>query len=210
VNEHELFSFKVERSNIRWLYQANADFIQEMRRVDALDQLADHKSLKLNEVFRRRTLNPRRLKGLGAFASALGLYTYAPYLTIYLGTTMPIFGAVAAGLYGMLAFSESQIVNSIILIKDGSENHGKLLVTVGESAFTTSQIIVDVRDVQSICALGNDDLGIENQDGNVLSIKRHFCKATNSWVEQERALTLPGDAFRDRSFVEWILADKSE
>ena len=34
VNEHELFSFEVERKNLTWLYRANADFIQEMHRVD--------------------------------------------------------------------------------------------------------------------------------------------------------------------------------
>ena len=58
-------------------------------------------------MFKRRTLNPRRLKGLGAFVSAYGLYAYAPYLTVMVGTTAPILGAVTAGLYGMLSFSES-------------------------------------------------------------------------------------------------------
>ena len=210
VSEHELYSFDVERSNLRWLYRANTDYVQEMRKVDALDQLADHSRLGKDEVFRKRALNPRRIKGDGAFASAYGLYAYAPYLTIYLGTTLPVLGAVAAGLYGMLAFSESQIINSIHIIKDGSENHGRLRVTVGESAFTTSEIIVDVRDVNSIVALGNDDLGDDNVDGNVLRIKRYFSQSLNKWVEAERALTLPGDAFRDRAFLDWIIADKSD
>jgi hypothetical protein len=52
-------------------------------------------------------LNPRRFKGLGAFASAFGIYIYAPYLAAYMGATLPVLGAVAAGLYGMLSFSES-------------------------------------------------------------------------------------------------------
>lgn len=120
-------------------------------------------------------MNPRRIKGVGAFASAYGLYAYAPYLTIYLGTTFPMLGAVALGLYGMLAFSESKIINSISIIDDEeSEHHGRLIVTVGESAFRTSEIVVDVRDICSIVALGNDDLGNDNVDGNVLRIKQHF------------------------------------
>lgn len=122
VNEHELFSFNIDRANLRWLYRANIDYVQEMVKVDQLDQLADRASLGHNEVFRRRLLSPKKLKGLGGFASAFGLYAYAPYLTIYIGTTLPLLGAVAAGFYGMLAFSESQIINSITLIKDGSEN----------------------------------------------------------------------------------------
>ncbi len=119
VTEHELYSFNVDRENLKWLYNANVDFVNELVKVDNLDQLADYKSLGRDEVFKRRTLNPRRLKGVGAFLTSFGLYSYAPYFAVYMGSTMPILGAVAAGLYGMLSFSESQIVNSIKLIKDG-------------------------------------------------------------------------------------------
>ena len=207
VNEHELFSFEVERKNLTWLYRANGEFVQEMHRVDLTDQLADHTKLGKDEVFRRKTLNPRRFKGIGAFVASAGLYSYAPYLAAYLGTTLPMLGAVFGGLYGMLAFSESQIVNSIKIIKDQSENHGRLLIQVGNSAFTSSTIIVDPKDVLSIVALGNDDFGEDGTDGNVLRLKRHF--DGTQWVETERALTLPGDAFRDRYFLDWVLADKT-
>ena len=210
VGEHELFSFEVERHNLRWLYNANTDFVQEMRRVDALDQVADHSRLGKNQVFKKRVLTPRRLKGVSALASAFGLYSYAPYLAIYIGTTMPVLGAVVAGLYGMFSFSESQIVNSITLIKDGGEHHGQLTITVGLSAFTSEEIIVDVKDIHSVCALGDDDLGDEGVDGNVLRITRHYSKAAGKWIEVERPLTLPGDSFRDRSFLDWILADKTK
>lgn len=107
VNEHELFSFKIDRENIKWLYKANVDFIAEMRRVEALDQLADFSSLSKGQVLKRKTLNPRRFKGLGAFASLAGIYSYLPYLTVYVGSTIPVFAMCAAGLYGMLAFAES-------------------------------------------------------------------------------------------------------
>lgn len=99
-------------------------------------------------------------------------------------------------------------MNSIKIIRD-QEHYGKLLVNVGDSAFTSSEIVVDVKDVQSIVALGNDDFGENGDDGNVLSIARYFCKTQNTWVDQPRALTLPGDAFRDRYFLDWVLADKS-
>jgi hypothetical protein len=107
VNEHELLSFEVERKNLRWLYRANTEFVSEMYRVDAMDQLADHSRLGKDEVFKRRALNPRRFKGVGAFLASYGLYSYAPYLAVYCGTTVPMLGAVFAGIYGMLAFSES-------------------------------------------------------------------------------------------------------
>ena len=208
VNEHELFSFEVERNNLHWLYNANMDFVQEMHKVDQNDQLADYSRLGKDEVFRRRALSPRRFKGLGAFATSWAMYSYAPYFAMYFGATFPVLGAVCAGLYGMLQFSESQIVNSIKIIKE-QENYGKLLITVGDSAFTSSEIIVDAKDVQSIVALGNDDFGEDGNDGNVLSINRYFCKTNNVWVDKPRALTLPGDAFRDRYFLDWVLADKT-
>jgi hypothetical protein len=210
VEEHELFSFTVERKNLLWVYNANLNFVENLSKGDATDQLADNSRLGPNQIFARRTMNPRRLKGLGAFASAYGLFSYAPYLAIYMGATAPYLAAAAAGLYGMLSFSESQIVNSITVIKDGSDLHGKLLINVGLSAFSSTDIVVDVKDVQSIVALGNDDLGYEGEDGNVLHIDRYLDKATGKWVNDARALTLPGDSFRDRRFIDWVLADKKD
>ena len=64
--------------------------------------MADYASLGKDEVFRRRTLSPRRFKGLGVFASSWALFTYAPYIALYFGATVPVLGAVCAGLYGML------------------------------------------------------------------------------------------------------------
>jgi hypothetical protein len=209
VSEHELFSFKVERQNLKWLSQANMEYINALNRVDQMDQLADYKSLGKDEVFKRRTLNPRRIKGVGALAASAYLYSYAPYLAVTLGaTSAPIIGALLTAVYGLLAFSESQVVSSIQIIKDGSENHGRLRITVNETVLSSSEIIVDTRDIKSVVALGNDDLGEDNQDGNVLYLKRYFDKAQNKWVDTERALTLPGDAFRDKKFLEWIISEK--
>jgi hypothetical protein len=73
VHEHELYSFKVERENLRWIYRANQDFISEIQKQDALDQMADHTFLK-GYVFSRKMLSPKRLKGAGAFMSVAYLY----------------------------------------------------------------------------------------------------------------------------------------
>ena len=208
VSEHELFSFNIERSNLRWLSQANLEYINSLNRVDQMDQLADFKSLGKDQVFKRRLLNPRRLKGVGALASSFYLYSYAPYLAVTLGSTLPVVGALATAVYGLLAFAESQVVNSITLIKDGSENHGRLRITINETIVASSEIIVDPKDIKSVVALGDDDLGEDNKDGNVLYIRRYFDVSTNAWVETERALSLPGDAFRDRQYLEWVISEK--
>jgi len=80
-----------------------------------------------------------------------------------------------------------------------------LQINVSQSVLSTFDIIVDVRDIVSIVALGNDNMGDANRDDNVLSINKYFCLASNKWIETPRALSLPGDAYRDRTFIDWII-----
>lgn len=208
VTEHELFSFKVERQNLKWLFNANIAYINQLMKVDALDQLADYHSLGKDQVFKRRALNPRRIKGVGSLGASAFLYSSAPYLAVTFGPTAPVLGALATALYGFLAFAESHVVQSIHIIKDGSENHGRLRIKIAETFLSSSEIIADVKDVKSVMSLGNDDLGEENKDGNVLVINRYFDTSNKQWVEKNRTVTLPGDAFRDRKFLDWINSDK--
>jgi hypothetical protein len=37
VHEHELYSFNVERENLKWLYRANLGYIEEINKINALD-----------------------------------------------------------------------------------------------------------------------------------------------------------------------------
>ena len=79
-----------------------------------------HGSLK-GKVYKKKFLNPRRLKGVSAFIASFGIYSYLPYIALYSGgTTIPIFAACAAGYYGMIAFNEQETINCIEVIKDGS------------------------------------------------------------------------------------------
>lgn len=88
-------------------------------------------------------MNPQRMRGIGGLAVSYGLYSYLPYIAVYLGPTVPVVSAVAAGLYGVLNFGESDIVNEIRVIEEGP-NHGKLKISVGVSPFVSKSIIVDV------------------------------------------------------------------
>lgn len=143
--EHEQFSFDIKREDLAWLNRANYKYIAERLRQESIDQMAEHSSLK-GKVYLRKTLSPKRLKGLGAFATTFGIYSYLPYIAVYTGPTAPILGACFAGLYGMFSFAESQAVNSIEFIK-GGENSGKVLINVALSPFTSKNIIADVQDV---------------------------------------------------------------
>lgn len=40
VYEHELYSFAIERENLKWLYRANLGFVEELAKINAVDQVA--------------------------------------------------------------------------------------------------------------------------------------------------------------------------
>lgn len=178
----------------------------EKVKLNAMDQLADSGRLK-GLIYKRRLLNPKRLKGASAILASFGIYSYMPYIAVTLGSTIPVVAACAAGIYGMLSFAESQCVNSIEVIK-GKENAGKLRINIAQSAFTSMNIIADVKDVRSIVSLANDDLGEDNLDGNVITVDSYYIEPNGPAVNDELTLTLPGDAFRDRTYLSWILAEK--
>ena len=90
---------------MKWLQRANSDFILEKTKINAVDQVLHAGNLK-GKVYRRKLLNPKRLKGVGAFVASYSIYSYLPYIAVSLGSTVPIVAACAAGLYGMLAFTE--------------------------------------------------------------------------------------------------------
>lgn len=189
------------------LAKAREDFIEEMNKIEVLDQCSDHAALK-GLVYKRKTLNPRRVKGLGAFATTWGIYSYLPYLSVYFGSTFPILAACTAGLYGMFAFSESQIVNTIKVIEEG-DHKGKLLINIGLSPFASKNIIADIKDIQSVVSLGNDDIGEDDRENNVISIQSYIDETSGQNIDELAYFTLPGDAFRDKMYMDWILSDKS-
>lgn len=73
MHEHELYSFNIERENLKWVYRANLDFINELEKENAIDTLANHSNLK-GYVFKRKLMNPKRVKGVGAFVSLAYIY----------------------------------------------------------------------------------------------------------------------------------------
>jgi hypothetical protein len=143
-----------------------------MARETAIEHGADQKQLK-GTVFRRKLLNPSRLKGVAAFATSLGIYSYLPYIAVYLGSTVPVLTACAAGIYGLLEFGETNVINKINVVHEG-ENAGKLRITVSTTALASRDLLVDVRDIKSVLSLSDNDLGRDNLDSNLVVVSKHF------------------------------------
>jgi hypothetical protein len=45
VDEHEAFSFEMQRQNLKWLWNANQDYNKEMTRLNNLEDLVNHNNL---------------------------------------------------------------------------------------------------------------------------------------------------------------------
>ena len=159
-------------------------------------------------VFRRKWLDPRRLRGLAAFAGSAVAYNNLVYLNLYFGTTLPLLGIAATAMYGMFAFHEKASVSLIQVVEEG-EHAGKLRVTIQDSPIVSHNILVNVRDVQSIMSVGEEDLGADDVEGNIIWCKSYVTEADG--VEHKNGtFAVPADAFRDKPFLEWIFAAKGE
>lgn len=89
-----------------------------------MEHQADLAQLK-GYVFRRKLLNPKKVKGFGALGASVYVYNYLPYIAAYFGPTIPLLALSATTVYGFLSFAESQIVNTIKVVSEG-QHQGKL------------------------------------------------------------------------------------
>lgn len=183
-------------------------YLDVIERENSIENAADKKNLK-GAVFRRKLLNPSRLKGITAFATSLGIYSYLPYMAVYLGSTIPVLTACAAGIYGLIEFGESNVINKINIEHEGN-NAGKLRISVGTTVLSSRDLIVDVKDIKSVLSLSDNDLGRDNLDSNLVVVAKHYDAVQDKVIEDETLLTLPADAYRDRTFIDWILSPKEE
>jgi hypothetical protein len=203
VHEHELYSFNISRESLKWSYRANLDHLQELEKADNVELMTHYAQLK-GLVYRRKALSPKRLRGITAFAATYGIYAYLPYMAVFTGSTVPIFAACMAALYGVNSFSETNYINSIRVV-----DNGKLEINVALSPFASKNITTDIKSVKSVVSIGHDDMGEEDQEGNLIRVDSYVDGATGTASTEAIHLALQGDAFRDKQFLDWILSDKS-
>lgn len=108
-----------------------------MTRLNNIEDLHAHANLK-GAVFRRKTMDPDRLTGLGCFGLAGLSYAFFPYVAQWIGSTATVLGITSSSLLGMYYSAESDIVNSIEWTEDG-----KLKFQISQSLFKSETIVVD-------------------------------------------------------------------
>ena len=205
IYEHEQFSIGIERRNLKWLYSANMDYVNEISTINSLDNLVEYGKLK-GSVFKQKMLSPTKAKGLTAFGLAGAAYGSFTTLCLMLGPTAPAIGIVALSMYGANAFNERGSITQIDYVTDG-EHAGSLRIKVAKSPFQTYSIIANVKDTRSVCALGEDDLGADDVEGNIMSVDHYVVEATGE-RQADGVFALPADANRSKAALEWILAHK--
>lgn len=101
--EHEAFSLKVDRRNLKQLYKANTEYVNEISTINQFSNMVNIGQLK-GKVFKAKTLSPRRLKGIGSFTLSAYAYHSLPYLTLLFGHTAPILAITVGTIYGAQTF----------------------------------------------------------------------------------------------------------
>lgn len=205
VDEHEAFSFEIERQNLKWLSDANKSFSEQMGQENALMDLHAHSHLK-GKIFKRKVMDPGRLKGLGFFGLTGLLYAYFPYVACQLGAPLTTFAMTGSSFAGMLHLSETNTINAIEFLKEG-EHAGKLKFTVSATLFKSKDLIVDANNAQGMISLSNDDVGEDGFESNLVHLS-DFLDASTGQVVAGDSFVLPADGWKDLSVTDWILSVK--
>eukprot|EP00349_Pseudokeronopsis_sp_Brazil_P000122 CAMPEP_0202957748 /NCGR_PEP_ID=MMETSP1396-20130829/2139_1 /ASSEMBLY_ACC=CAM_ASM_000872 /TAXON_ID= /ORGANISM="Pseudokeronopsis sp., Strain Brazil" /LENGTH=165 /DNA_ID=CAMNT_0049675423 /DNA_START=746 /DNA_END=1243 /DNA_ORIENTATION=- len=83
-------------------------------------------------------------------------------------------------------------------------------MTINSTILSTFDIIAHPKDIHSVVSLGNDDQGEEDQDDNVLVVHSHIKEKTREVVQKPIYVKLPGDAFKDRFYMDWLISKKDQ
>lgn len=207
ISEHEAFSLAIDRKNLKWLYQANLDFVGEMQRINHFDNLVEHGQLK-GSVFRAKALSPRKLQSVAAFGAAIAAYTHLIPLTLMLGSTLPYVGIAGAIAHAARGLSESNYISRMDWVREG-DHRNCLRIKVQTTPFVSHTIVASPSKMRSVMSLGNDDMGADDTEANIVQVSEFWCEKDHC-TKRDGFYRLPADAFRDKQALDWILAIKDE
>ena len=91
----------------------------------------------------------------------------------------------------MKNFNEREVVSSIESIENG-----QLRIKIMKSPFVSYTITTHTKNVRSVCSLGDDDLGADDVEGNIITLSSYTDSAGEHHADG--VFRLPADAFRDK------------
>lgn len=120
------------------MWEANEDFLREMAKANKIDDMANHANLK-GSIFKRKTLDPHRIKSFSYFALSGALWTYSPFIAATFGQSLTTLAIASSAVTGMYRFNESNVINNIRICPDG-EHKGLLELVVSTSPISSRTI----------------------------------------------------------------------
>jgi len=81
--------------------------------------MRSHANLK-GSIFKRKSMDPHRMKSLGYFALSGALWTYSPWLVATFGSSASTLAISSAAITGMWKFNERNVINNIKVCSEGA------------------------------------------------------------------------------------------
>jgi len=208
--EHALFSAEILEDELTHVYDAHRHHLSTIMTENYLDRIRQQANLK-GAFYKRKLLNPQRLRGISSSLFAISFYLYNPYLWPYFAggvITSKLFTLtpISAALYGVYNLSESNIVHSIERLDSGSDE-GKVKISISVSPFITRDIIADPKDIIDGGNVGK--LGI-----SALRVQKGYDLHTSKEFNEERVYAIDngkdGNAWIDEEGMDWLLQKKTQ
>jgi hypothetical protein len=83
-----------------------------MAKANKIDDMSNHANLK-GSIFKRKSLDPHRVKSLGYFALSGALWAYSPWVAAHFGSSFSTFAIASSAVTGMWKFNENNVINNI-------------------------------------------------------------------------------------------------
>ena len=109
-----------------------------MSKANKIDDMSNHANLK-GSIFKRKSLDPHRVKSLGYFALSGALWAYSPWLVAQFGSSLSTFAIASAAVTGMWKFNETNVINNI-KVSDSGDTKGMLEIVVSTSPISSRTI----------------------------------------------------------------------
>mmetsp|Transcript_16830 Transcript_16830/g.18754 ORF Transcript_16830/g.18754 Transcript_16830/m.18754 type:complete len:368 (+) Transcript_16830:4-1107(+) len=208
--EHAEFSHQVLEDELTHVYDAHKHHLATIITDNRLDRVRNQANLK-GAFYKRKLMNPQRLKGLSSSLLAISFYLYNPYLWPYFAgnfITAKLFTLtpMAAAFYGVYNLSESRIVHSIERLDSGADE-GKIKLSISASPFVTRDIIADPTDIHDGGYIGK--LGI-----SALRVTKGYDLHTSKEFISERTYAIDtssdGNAWVDEEGMDWLIQKKED
>lgn len=203
--EHAQFSSEILENELTHVYDAHKNHLSTIIQENKVERFRQQQALK-GAYYKRKLMNPQRLRGITSSLFAVSFYLYNPYLWPYFAgsaLTAKFFyiTPIASALFGIANLSESNIVHSIERL-DTKGDEGKIKLSIAVTPFVNRDIIADHSDIHDGGNVGK--LGI-----SALRVSKGYDLHTSTEFTQERVYNIDtsdeGNAWVDEEGMDWLL-----